>query len=264
MASHPIYRFYAELLDYEPKMWRRFELMGNATAARLGYVVMTLFEMEASHLFAIEIPFGEQFEKRLHRRWPEKAGSMSASDYLTQKEMIHRYEVIYDDLDWADDSPHYEQIDATSTFSSIKHIFPEPGDTAIMEYDFGDGWQVKLVLEEIYEDRDLPANQLPRVLDGGGFGIIEDCGGPGGLMVAASLMDGRKPDGFGSDYLEGFEEWLEWRGFMDADLDAFDIEDMNFRLKRIPRIYMQAYEKGLAPTQQSLDLIQRKYRSTPQ
>lgn len=40
---------------------------------------------------------------------------------------------------------------------------------------------------------------------------------------------------------------------------AFDLDDMNFRLKKIPRIYKQCYEDRLTPTQKSIDLIERKY-----
>ena len=48
MASQPIYQFYAELKDYEPKMWRRFQVPGNITMARLGYILMTMYEMQAN------------------------------------------------------------------------------------------------------------------------------------------------------------------------------------------------------------------------
>ena len=50
MASHPIYQFYAELADYKPKIWRRFQVMNNITMAKLGYIIMTMFEMQASHI----------------------------------------------------------------------------------------------------------------------------------------------------------------------------------------------------------------------
>ena len=43
MAVHPIYRFYAELDGYTPKIWRRFEVNGSKTIAELGYVLMTMF-----------------------------------------------------------------------------------------------------------------------------------------------------------------------------------------------------------------------------
>ena len=44
-----------------------------------------------------------------------------------------------------------------------------------------------------------------------------------------------------------------------ALISAFDLDDMNFRLKKIPRIYKQCYEDRLEPTQRSIDLIERKY-----
>ena len=54
MASQPIYQFYAELKDYKPLIWRRFQVAGSITLAQLGYVTMTLFEMKGSHLFHLE------------------------------------------------------------------------------------------------------------------------------------------------------------------------------------------------------------------
>ena len=54
MASHPIYQIYSKLEDTELKIWRRFEVMDNITVARLGYILMTMYEMEASHLFSFE------------------------------------------------------------------------------------------------------------------------------------------------------------------------------------------------------------------
>ena len=56
-----------------------------------------------------------------------------------------------------------------------------------------------------------------------------------------------------------YKEFSEWLGVEDLDMTTFDIEDMNFRLKKIPRIYKQCYEDRLRPTQKSIDLIERKY-----
>jgi len=55
MASKPIYQIYAELQDYEPKIWRRFQVMNDITMARLGYILMTLLEMQGSHLYLFEV-----------------------------------------------------------------------------------------------------------------------------------------------------------------------------------------------------------------
>ena len=46
------------------------------------------------------------------------------------------------------------------------------GDELCIEYDFGDGWKVDLKLEDVFEDKELPWRELPRVLAGEGFGII--------------------------------------------------------------------------------------------
>ena len=54
MATQPIYQFYSCLKDYRPEIWRRFQVAGNVTLARLGYIVMTMYEMQASHLFCVD------------------------------------------------------------------------------------------------------------------------------------------------------------------------------------------------------------------
>lgn len=53
MAAQPIYQFYAELCDYEPKIWRCFQIPKSTIIARLGCIIMTMFEMQASHLLGI-------------------------------------------------------------------------------------------------------------------------------------------------------------------------------------------------------------------
>ncbi len=63
MASQPICQFYAELTDYEPKMWWRFQVMNSITMAKLGYIIMTMFEMQASHLFCFDVPVAENSRK---------------------------------------------------------------------------------------------------------------------------------------------------------------------------------------------------------
>jgi hypothetical protein len=50
-----------------------------------------------------------------------------------------------------------------------------------------------------------------------------------------------------------------WSGFEDFDIKAFDIEDMNSRLRKIPRIYKDCYEYYKYPSQGSIDIIDRKY-----
>ena len=224
MASQPIYQFYAELYDYEPKMWRRFQTLNNVTMARLGYIVMTLFEMQASHLFNFEVPFEEK---------PE----------LAKIRIELQNEYTFNEFEGS-------IMDATKT--KVKGVLNHETDTMNFNYDYGDGWVIELTLEKIFEDKELPGKELPRMLEGEGFGIIEDCGGPGGLEEIVKAYKMKK----GSRY----QEYSEWLGMDDLDLSTFDRDDMNFRLKKIPRIYSDIYEHRLEPTKQSMDLLMRNYK----
>ena len=145
--------------------------------------------------------------------------------------------------------PHIIEEDATQT--RLRQVLNEVDEQVQVNYDFGDDWLVKLTLEKIYLDRELPGSEFPRVLEGAGFGIVEDCGGAPGLNELVKAFKKKK----GDDY----EEYRDWLGIEDFDITAFDIDDMNFRLKKIPRIYKQCYEDQLQPTQKSIDLIERKY-----
>ena len=226
MASQPIYQFYAELEGYEPKIWRRFQLQGSCTIARLGYIVMALYEMQASHLLAVEHSF--------------------VLDLIRTKENItHRYAIPDEDGEWEDE----DDADATRYKLTQTNIDEESRVTVL--YDFGDGWEVKLKLEKVFSDPDLPGKELPRVLEGEGFGIIEDCGGPGGLADLAAAFKAKQG--------EEYEDLREWLGVDELDLERFDLDDMNFRLKKLPRIFADIYENFNYPTQRSIDLIERKY-----
>jgi hypothetical protein len=101
------------------------------------------------------------------------------------------------------------------------------------------------------KDKELPGEELPRVLKGAGFGIVEDCGGVYGLDKIAKAFKLKR----GDDY----KEYKEWLGITNFNIKAFDIDDMNFRLKKIPLIYKQCYENNFFPNQKSIDLIERKY-----
>lgn len=220
MASHPIYQIYSKLEDTELKIWRRFEVMDNITVARLGYILMTMYEMEASHLFS--------FEK------VDQSGVASLS---------FRYELPSEE----NDDPN--SIDATK--AKVKSLFGK-NDTVTFLYDFGDGWEISLVCEKIIYDSDIPGKMLPKVKEGEGYGIIEDCGGTGGLEeIALAYKTGEG---------EAYDHFVEWMGLKDFDIDFFEKDDMNFRLLKVPRIYRDIYEFGLEPTPQSLKLLNRLYK----
>lgn len=60
----------------------------------------------------------------------------------------------------------------------VADYFSRPGDSALYEYDFGDGWEHELLLEAV--GRRSAGVRYPRCLAGGRACPPEDCGGPGG------------------------------------------------------------------------------------
>ena len=90
----------------------------------------------------------------------------------------------------------------------------------LYEYDFGDSWQHVLLMERI-----LPLEegvQYPCCLAGRGACPPEDCGGVYGYYAKLeALRDPKHPE---------HDEIIHWMG-EDFDPDAFDLEDINARLK---------------------------------
>ena len=231
MATQPVYQFSAELEGYKPKIWRRFLVAGDTSVARLGYIVMTLYEMKASHLFAVEheCPFRTPGGK------PSK-----------RMELIGRYGIPSDEC-----CPELdvEELDATKT--ELSQLDLSAPSRLLVCYDFGDGWRVLVTLEKTVDGFDVSGKTLPCVLEGKGLGIIEDCGGIWGLADIAKAFNSKK----GTAY----KRYCDWLGIDDLDMAAFDIDDMNVRLKKIPDIYAKIYEQQRYPTQASINLIERKY-----
>lgn len=248
MAKHYVYQFYAELSDYEPKIWRRFQINGEKTIAELAYAVMIMFEMQASHLFAIKRNVVEELVRGLHEDYTEE----EIQSYIKKNKELplfknRRYEVVHEDIDiYLDEDEKLEEANKTT----LNRELSTPQAELLFSYDFGDSWEVKIVLEKL-EKKDLSLALLPRVIEGEGFGINEDVGGTDGLAHVATILK----DPSESQY-ENIVNWLDSRTL---NLESFDIEDMNFRLKKLIRVYKDSYEFQLPPTEKSIDLLSRAY-----
>ena len=251
MAQHYVYRFYAELKDYEPKIWRRFEINGERTMAELGYALMLMFEMQASHLFCIVDNAKESFRsimKEIYEGIGKEETPEIVSNYESMKN--NRYELADEEaVEIIEMLGHERLVEADRV--TINREVGGRNWKATMDYDYGDGWEVELVLEEC-EKQEISLTLLPRVLEGEGYGIIEDVGGPGGLEEFAEAM--RKGKG------KAYKEYCEWLGIDHLDMEAFDRDDMNFRLKKLIRVYRDIYEYHLEPTEQSYKLLYREYK----
>ncbi len=89
-------------------------------------------------------------------------------------------------------------------------------DSILYEYDFGDSWEHKIVLE-----KSLPVAadfKMPRCIKGKRACPPEDCGGVWGYQdLIEAIHDPSKPN---------HEELLEWAG-EGFDPEAFSVEDIN-------------------------------------
>lgn len=102
-----------------------------------------------------------------------------------------RFEIMDEDFEDIPD-PHSNIRTYDATHGNLRQISLRPGSKLNFNYDFGDNWWVSLTLEEVFEDKALPGDELPRVLDGAGFGIVEDVGGTGGLEALEKAFKKKK------------------------------------------------------------------------
>lgn len=185
------YQFYAELEDYKPKIWRRFLINGNMSMAQLGYVALIIFKANGSHLFNIEKPTNNG--NKVYYEMPNSSDDLELNS-------IERYDAIN------------ERIHNVVSLDNKDNIL-------IVNYDFGDDWKIKLKLEEIYGEDNLKNNDIPCVISGKGYGIVEDCGGAPGLMQIA-----------GTDNLKS------------VDLTIFDKNELNDMLLSNMSHFQDLYE----------------------
>lgn len=254
MASKPIYEFYLELEEFEPKIWRRIQVLENMTMNKFAYVIMVLFEMTAQHLFSFSIPVKENMKNISVLNLPN---TYVGIENLKLK-LINEDEV--EDINNAPMSfAQYLGLDNQKNKSTtvdvremtVKDVFSNIDDVGQFWYDFRDDWFVKIKLEKVFKDTELNGRLLPRILEGENLGIIENCGGVDGLT---NLFEAFKL-GHGEEY----EEYSEWLGIDDLSVDIFDIDDLNFRLQKLPKVYAKLYEEHKYPTKQAIDIINRAY-----
>jgi hypothetical protein len=91
---------------------------------------------------------------------------------------------------------------------------------------------------------------LPRVIDGNGFGILEDCGGVWMLNDIVKAYKTKKS--------RLYKDMREWLGVDEFDFTSFDLDEMNERLQVIPAIFKGGYEKRSVPTDAEIRYIDRE------
>ncbi|HTO89962.1 MAG TPA: plasmid pRiA4b ORF-3 family protein [Candidatus Sulfotelmatobacter sp.] len=104
----------------------------------------------------------------------------------------------------------------------LRDVLPKPGSTITYEYDFGDGWEHRVRLENI-----LPADPgltHARLVAGARAAPPDDCGGISGYEHLLEVLADPA-------HLE-HEELREWVGGS-YDPEAFDLNSLNRALKRV-------------------------------
>ena len=140
-----IHRLKIGLLSVKPQVWRRIEVESNVTLSRLSRILLIGMGWSELHL--------HQFVVR---------------------------DACYGILDR--DFPNDMIDEAKFTLSTIA---PCVKDRFRLDYDFGDGWEHRVVVEDIVEA--IPGVMYPRCTGGANRCPPEDCGGPYGY---ADLLKG--------------------------------------------------------------------------
>ena len=102
----------------------------------------------------------------------------------------------------------------------LKDHFNKAGDKGLYRYDYGDGWELEVHLEDIYPKE--KEKKYPVCIDGALAGPPEDCGGVEGYSMCVKATEGGDDD--------DAKELLVWLG--DWRPDVFNADEIHFESSR--------------------------------
>ncbi len=180
-----IFQVQISLKGSEPRIWRRILIPSGTLLSDFHKVIQTTMGWTNSHL--------HQFIKN--------------GTFYTVK--------IQDDIFWDEmDNVDYKNIKVSDLLSNEKEII-------LYEYDFGDGWEHDVILEEIQ-----PLNnklKYPLCLAGKMNCPPEDCGGIWGYSGMLDVLQ--------DPTHEEYENYMEWLG-EEFDPEYFNKDEVNKLLRR--------------------------------
>ena len=184
------FRVRLDLHGARPPVWRRLELPGDLTLPRLHDVIQAAMGWTDSHL---------------HR-------------FRTGSDHRSRYFVTHFDLDEGEEGMLEDDV-------RLDQLVAERGDELWYEYDFGDGWDHRLGVEDVLGEPPSAA----RCTGGKMACPPEDCGGIGGHGELAAWVR----SGYDDDLLpQGFEDAEHGRNWLPIGWhpDHFDVDEANAAL----------------------------------
>lgn len=181
------FRVRVDLMYAKPPIWRRLDLPGDLMLDELHVVLQVAMGWENGHLHK----FGVGVERR------------------TRAYFVTGFDLSEGDEGVAEDDVRLDQVVSTK------------GDRLFYDYDFGDGWEHVLVVEDVLDD----PPPIPVCLKGKMACPPEDCGGLGGYEELADWVRGgyeprATPMGLGA---EEMRDWLpqQWHP------DRFSVDETN-------------------------------------
>ena len=147
------YQLKITIKNSHPPIWRRCVIPAGITFSQLGVLFNEIMGWKGYHLFSFE---------------------------------FRDYGIRMEELDDDYDDPYYELEEAAETL-----IDPYMENTKWFTYcyDFGDGWEHRVDIEEILPDCDY---DCPAVLKARGACPFEDCGGIGGYYYCLEAIQDEK------------------------------------------------------------------------
>jgi len=170
------YQIKVTLADSKPPIWRRLLVPSTITLAKLHDILQI---------------------------------AMGWDDY-------HLHQFIARDQYYGVPNPEYDDEMKNEARVKLSGVLQQEKDTMVYEYDFGDGWNHKIVLEKVLPHD--PNISLPRCTAGKRACPPEDCGGVWGYADFLEIIgDPNHPE---------HKEMLDWVGG-EFDPEHFDIAEVN-------------------------------------
>lgn len=96
-----IYQFVTELLDFNPRVWRRIQISSKLNIEDLMDVMMVIFECQVSHLYELTLPKGENDYNRKKKENPDQDIDLSINNFVyPSKTSISKFDIDEEDRDY--------------------------------------------------------------------------------------------------------------------------------------------------------------------
>jgi hypothetical protein len=184
-TKSPIYQLKVTLADIRPPIWRRIQVPGNTPLPLLHLMLQAAMGWCNCHLHAFTI----------------------------------------NEVDYGAADPEFDSGMENETRIRLDKVIPAAKMRFSYTYDFGDGWNHKILVEKILPPN--PGVQYPVCLAGARACPPEDCGGPWGYGDFLRAINDPNH--------EEHKQLLEWVGGS-FDPEAFDLDGVDGRLKNFKLI----------------------------